>query len=86
MSKIKLYKNSPLNVLGGRLQNVLRYQDIARAGAPQSLTGRAVMELGRLFTQMDMGDNEPLSEQAGVEMCSLAPSLAAPVEGHAAAQ
>ena len=58
MSKIKLYKNSPLNVLGGRLQNILRYQDIARAGAPQSLTGRAVMELGRLFTQMDMGEKE----------------------------
>ena len=58
MSKIKLYKNSPLNVLGGRLQNVLRYQDIARAGAPQSLTGRAVMELGRLFTQMDMDEKE----------------------------
>ena len=73
MSKIKLYKNSPLNVLGGRLQNVLRYQDIARAGAPQSLTGRAVMELGRLFTQMDMDDGEeekPLSEQVGIEMDS----------------
>ena len=62
MSKIKLYKNSPLNVLGGRLQNILRYQDIAKAGAPQSLTGRAVMELGRLFTQMDMGEKEETKE------------------------
>jgi len=70
MSKIKLYKNSPLNVLGGRLQTILKYQDIAQAGAPQSLTGRAVMELGRLFTQMDMGEKEPLSEQVGVEMDS----------------
>ncbi len=63
MSKIKLYKNSPLNVLGGRLQNILRYQDIAKAGAPQSLTGRAVMELGRLFTQMDMGEEEEEKEE-----------------------
>jgi hypothetical protein len=63
MSKIKLYKNSPLNVLGGRLQNILKYQDIAQAGAPQSLTGRAVMELGRLFTQMDMGKKEEEEEE-----------------------
>ena len=63
MSKIKLYKNSPLNVLGGRLQNVLRYQDIAKAGAPQSLTGRAVMELGRLFTQMDMDEDGETKEE-----------------------
>lgn len=63
MSKIKLYKNSPLNVLGGRLQNILKYQDIAQAGAPQSLTGRAVMELGRLFTQMDMGEKEEEEEE-----------------------
>ena len=39
--------------LGQGINQLLKYADIAKAGAPQSLTGDALIELGALFTQMD---------------------------------
>ena len=50
-------KKSPLRSAGG-LQDWLRYQDIAEAGRPTSLTGEAIVQLGSLFTQMFPDDLE----------------------------
>jgi len=54
-------KNSPLRSAGG-LQDWLRYQDIAKAGRPTSLTGEAIVQLGSLFTQMFPDDLEMFSK------------------------
>jgi len=39
--------------IGQGINNWLRYADIAKAGAPQSLGSDALVELGALFTQLD---------------------------------
>ena len=39
--------------LGQGINDLLKYADIAKAGAPQNLTGDALVGLGALFSQMD---------------------------------
>ena len=56
-------KKSPLQRAGGGgLADWLRYQDIAEAGRPTSLTGEAIVQLGSLFTQMFPDDLEMFSK------------------------
>lgn len=49
------------------INDLLKYADIARAGAPQSLTGDALVGLGALFTQMDFNipEEENGEDQGG---------------------
>lgn len=52
--------------LGQGIKDLLKYSEIAKAGAPQSLTGDALIELGALFTQMDF--NIPKKEKKKFEL------------------
>lgn len=49
--------------IGQGINNWLRYADIAKAGAPQSLGSDALVELGALFTQLDF--KTPKEEDEG---------------------
>ena len=44
------------------VRDILRYNQIARAGQPVSLTGEAVVQLGALFSQMDFDLKEEEEE------------------------
>jgi len=54
----KNIKNSPLLSLGQGIHNLLRYESIAAAGRPRNLTGEAIVELGAIFSQMDLPGKE----------------------------
>ena len=54
--------------LGQGINDLLKYASIARAGAPQSLTGDAFIELGALFTQMDFDIPEKEEERTQDEI------------------
>jgi len=54
----KNIKNSPLLSLGQGIHNLLRYESIAAAGRPRNLTGEAIVQLGTLFSQMDLPGKE----------------------------
>ena len=58
----KITKNSPLLSLGQGINDLLRYQSIAAAGKPRSLTGEAIVQLGALFSQMDLPGEEEIEE------------------------
>ena len=50
----ELKKNSPLLSLGQGINDLLRYKDIARAGQPVNFTGEGIVQLGALFSQMEV--------------------------------
>ena len=54
----KNIKNSPLLSLGQGINQFLRYESIAEAGRPRNLTGEAIVQLGTLFSQMDLPGKE----------------------------
>jgi len=54
----KNIKNSPLLSLGQGINQLLRYESIAAAGRPRNLTGEAIVQLGTLFSQMDLPGEE----------------------------
>ena len=54
----KNIKNSPLLSLGQGIHELLRYESIAAAGRPRNLTGEAIVQLGTLFSQMDLPGEE----------------------------
>lgn len=49
MSKIKLYKNSPLNALGQGIHDLLNYQDIKLASGQFDPVGESLFSLGEMF-------------------------------------
>lgn len=51
--------------LGQGINDLLKYAEIAKAGAPQNLTGDALVGLGALFTQMDFKRPEYKDEGSG---------------------
>lgn len=46
------------------VRDILRYNQIARAGQPVSLTGEGIVQLGALFSQMDFGLGEKEEEES----------------------
>lgn len=68
MSKIKLYKNSPLNKIGQGINDRLAYNAISKSNTDLDYTKEALFDLGVSLSQMDFGkEKEPT---AAVESAS----------------